>query len=172
MLTKRQLDGVVVGVNPIWFKDKNEHKYLWLGSIYEDRDEFVSLKTNTFEFNGLASLHGLSIAGVSGYYYHGVNDIVGKGLAVRVNTFGEQQILSMLQKKRAHVGIVSSSVFKFLKLQESLPGIYHFSRVPHDAFKRRMFTSKKHKRIHQHLEPIVASMAKDKVWFEMIANYQ
>ena len=172
LLQQDELKGLVVGANPIWFKDKNEAKYLWLDTIYKDRDEFVSLKSNAFEFEGFASLTGLSIAGVSGYYYFGVNDMVSKGQAVRVNTIGERQVLAMIRKKRAHVGIVSTSVFNYLRRHEGLPNIFHFSAQPHDAYDRRIFTSKENRTLFEHLKPIVSTMSQDPDWQKLIAKYQ
>ena len=42
-LAQNKLDGIVIGVNPKWFKDANQTHYSWSASIMQDKDVFVSL---------------------------------------------------------------------------------------------------------------------------------
>ncbi len=54
MLGSNSLDGILLGVNPKWFKDNNETKYLWSTAAFNDRDEVVSLKNKSIEFTNLS----------------------------------------------------------------------------------------------------------------------
>ena len=172
LLKTKELNGFIVGVSPIWFNDKKEQKYLWLNTIYQDKDEFVSLKLSPFEYKKRESLKGKAVAGVAGYYYHGINELVSKGQTLRIDTINEKNVLSLITKGRADVGIVSASVFKYLKKTTKFENIYHFSEIPHDAFARRIMTIQSKKEMHQHLLPIVNKMMQDKKWLQMINKYQ
>jgi len=172
LLKINALNGFVVGVSPIWFNDKKEQKYLWLDTIYQDRDEFVSLKQTPFEFKQSQSLKGKAVAGVAGYYYHGINEMVSKGQTLRIDTINEKNVLSIIEKGRADVGIVSVSVFKYLNKLDKLDNIYHFSEIPHDAFDRRVMTTQSQEKVYKQLLPIINTMMQDREWLKMINKYQ
>ena len=172
LLQQNKLKGVVVGVSPSWFKDKEETRYHWFDSFYYDRDEFVSLKSNKFEYTDYQSLSNITIAGVAGYYYHGVNEAVSGFNAKRINTIGETQVLTLIEKGRADTGIVSNSVFKYLKAQQQLPDIYYLSEKAHDAFGRRAFLSYDNQELQNKLNKIFKDLANNKDWQSIISQYE
>ena len=167
-----KLDGVVIGVSPVWFNDKDRKKFLWLPAIYDDRDEFVSLKSKPFEFRGAESLNNKIVAGVAGYYYFGINESVKSRLLDRIDTIGERQVLELVEKGRADFGIVSQSVFIYLNKIEELKNIYHFSAQPHDVFQRSAFTFKSNAQLHARLQPILEQLTKDPEWQQFLSKYQ
>lgn len=144
LVENKQLDGLVMGVLPVWFKDKKESKYLWSQGFYPDRDEFVSLQTNPFQYGGKSSLQGKIVGSVAGHYYREINEGVKAGDLQRVDTVGELQVLQLIEKQRVDFGLVSQSVFKYLKKNLGLKDIYHVSTIPHDQFVRRAFTTLNH----------------------------
>ena len=171
LIETESLDAVVIGVNPVWFNDISKKRFLWLPPIYKDRDDFVSLSSTPFDFEGPKSFVDKRVVGVAGYYYFGINEAVEKGVLQRVDTIGEKEVLDMLARERADFGIVSRSVFTYLKSQSQLPDIYHLSAQPHDIFLRSAFTLKKHKEIHQRLLPLMESLRYDKQWKLIAAQY-
>ena len=172
MIENQTLDGAVIGVSPVWFGDKDETRFLWLPTIYPDRDEFVSLSSDPFEFTGTDSLHGKVFAGVSGYYYFGVNQAVADKHLMRIDTIGERQVLELIERQRADIGIVSQSVFAYLRSTGELSDIYHFSARPHDEFNRRAFTLKKHRDIYEMMQALTENLLDDPVWQKMVQKYQ
>lgn len=166
------LDGVVLGASPIWFKDKGESRFLWLPPFYDDSDEFVSRKEAPFEFTGRASLKGKIIAGVAGYYYFGINEAVESGELKRIDTVGEKEVLSLIEKGRADMGIVSQSVFRYLKKQKAIPDGFHFSGRKHDEFQRRAFTSLSNTAVHAEMAELLNKVKEDGSWARLVNNYQ
>ena len=144
LVEKQNLDGLVVGVLPVWFKDKNESKYLWSDGFYPDRDEFVSLKTLPFEYKGKSSLQGKIVGSVAGHYYREINEAVKVGDLLRIDTVGELEVLQLIEKQRVDFGLVSQSVFKYLRKNQNIQDIFHTSTIPHDQFSRRAFTTPNH----------------------------
>ena len=142
LVEKQALDGLVVGVMPVWFRDKLEKKYLWSTGFYPDRDEFVSLKALPFEYKGKSSLKGKIVGSVAGHYYREINEGVKAGDLLRIDTVGELEVLQLIEKQRVDFGLVSQSVFKYLKKGEVVQDIFHASTIPHDQFIRRAFTTR------------------------------
>lgn len=172
LIESDELNGFVIGVSPVWFKDKEETKYLWLGSFYDDRDEFVSLKTSPFNYVNKQSFNDKTIIGVAGFYYFGINESVDAVHLLRIDTIGELQSLQLIEKKRADFAIVSRSVFNYLKTQNSLQDIYHMSPIPHDQFSRRLLTTKNNKALHEKLAPIMKAIKQDQLWLDILAKYE
>ena len=91
LIETESLDAVVIGVNPVWFNDISKKRFLWLPSIYTDRDDFVSLSSTPFDFEGPKSFVDKRVVGVAGNYYFGINEAVEKGVLQRVDTIGEKK---------------------------------------------------------------------------------
>ncbi|MDO8303937.1 MAG: hypothetical protein Q7T18_11915, partial [Sedimentisphaerales bacterium] len=75
LIERDALDGIVIGVNPVWFGDKDEKKYLWTSTFLTDANEVISTKEKAFEYTGLDSLKGMRVGMVLGHYYAGLNEL-------------------------------------------------------------------------------------------------
>lgn len=172
MVLRENFDGLVVGVSPAWFKDKEEKKFLWTQGFFSDRDEFVSLTSSPFEYSDSESLKGKVIGSVAGYYYFGVNEGVRNGDIQRVNTVGELEVLKLIEKQRVDVGLVSNSVFKYLRKAGVVNNVFHFSKQPHDEFLRRAFTTPNNSAVHKEVVAAFARLEKSGKLQETIEQYQ
>jgi polar amino acid transport system substrate-binding protein len=172
MIEMASLDGVIIGVSPVWFDDVKQTRFLWLPSIYADRDEFVSLNTSPFEFTGPESLMGKILAGVAGYYYFGVNEAIDRRLVSRIDTIGELQVLELITLGRADFGIVSKSVFTYLNSIDDLPDVFHLSEQSHNVFLRRAFTLHQHIETYKSMLPLLESLDDDPTWQAIRAKYE
>jgi len=142
IISRQQLHGIVLGAAPRWFNDPDETVFRWSVGFYQDRDEFVSLKSAPFNYKKPSSFENKSLATVAGYYYFGINEAVLENKLSRVDTVGELQVLELIAKQRVDFGIVSYSVFKYLIKNGDVIDIYHTSPIPHDEFQRRAFSPK------------------------------
>lgn len=173
MVNAGTLDGVVIGVNPIWFDDKQERRYLWTGTLLHDVDEVISTKKKAFEYTGLESLAGLRVGLVLGYYYFGVSEMASAGKLLRDDASSEDHNFKKLLANRIDVAIISRSNHDFvLKHQPELRGQFFISAKPHDQYERRLMLPLHMFKVHQALTAIVAQMPSDPVWKERIANYR
>lgn len=172
MLESHSMNAVLLGVNPTWFKDKEETKYLWTTVILNDRDEVVSLKTESIEFSGADSLVGVTLGGVRGYYYYGINELVSAKKIRRVDTVGEAELFSMLLKERVEAAIIGKRTFDYMVSRNDWQNNFYLSAKPHDVFERRILVPQNMAMIYPYLQGIIDQLVRDKAWQEMIANYQ
>lgn len=172
MVLRDNFDGIVIGASPAWFKDKEEKKFLWTQGFFTDRDEFVSLTSSPFEYEDKHSLNNKILGSVAGYYYFGVNEGVRNGTIKRVNTVGELEVLMLIEKQRVEVGLVSSSVFKYLRKAGVVNNVFHFSKQPHDEFVRRAFTTKNNQSIHREMVNALAKLEESGKLKQVISQYQ
>ncbi|MDP3814290.1 ABC transporter substrate-binding protein [Pseudomonas sp.] len=171
-LAHQRFDGVLLGVNPIWFQDQAEKKYLWTPGIFEDQDEIVSLIETRFDYQGPQSLIGKKLGGVLGFSYFGVDTLAAKGHIARINTVGEREVLEMLLKGRVDAGIVSRSTLNYLVAREGWQGRFYLSRQPHDTFSRRVLVLRRDQELYDYLLPILQGLQTDKDWQAILRKYQ
>lgn len=172
MLDTQSMQGILLGVNPKWFKDSLETKYLWTTEIISGRDEVVSLKSNSYEFNGAESLTGKVIGGVRGFYYYGVNELVLAKKAQRVDTVSEPDLMSMLLKQRVEVAIIGKLTFEYMVKQNNWQDKFYLSNIPHDIFARKILVPRDLAVIHQHLQQLNTIVQQDKTWQRITASYK
>ena len=172
MLQSQSLDGILLGVNPVWFKDKAETKYLWTTAFLEDRDEVVSLATKPIDYVQPASLKGLVIGGVRGFYYYGINELVSTEKANRVDTVGEADLFDMLLKERVDLAIIGRSAYDYMIKTQQWQGVFHLSKIPHDTFERRILVPQNSSELFQHLSKILSQLPDNQRWQANIASYK
>lgn len=48
---------MILGVHPLWFKDKQKTKFLWTRPLLHDQDKFISHVKKLFDYAGKKSLY-------------------------------------------------------------------------------------------------------------------
>lgn len=172
MIAEGSFDGILLGVNPIWFKDKNETKYLWTPRIFTDRDEVVSLKQNSFEFITPASLTGKIFGGVRGFYYFGINEFISTQGALRVDTVREIDLFKMLLNKRIDTAVISRSTYDYMLSLNHWHDQFYLSQKPHDIYDRRILIPKEKQALYEHIKPIIEHLQFNKAWQQTIDSYK
>lgn len=171
-LEQGELDGVLLGVSPVWFRDKDEEKYLWTPPMYQDQDEIVSRVATAFDYQGPESLAGKSVGGVLGFTYFGIDQMVAQGKVARRNTVGEREVLQMVLKGRVDVGIVSRSTLDYLSTFEGLGDTLYRSAQPHDRYARRMLVPRHDKALYDFLSLVLRDLDEDGDWQAILARYR
>jgi polar amino acid transport system substrate-binding protein len=171
MLEKETFNGIVLGVSPIWFKDKNEEKFLWTSSVYQDQDEFVSLAETSVDYENASSFEDKVLGGVRGFYYFGIDELVRQGIINRHNTIGEYELLQMLVLKRVDVAIVSRSTLNYLIRIKDWKDTFYTSKQPHDKYQRRVLVPHHKKAVYDDISSIIDKLSEDSAWQQILEKY-
>ncbi|MCW8831883.1 MAG: transporter substrate-binding domain-containing protein [Colwellia sp.] len=171
MLVSGNFNGILLGVNPVWFDDKAETQFLWTNNVYQDQDEVVSLPESAIEYTTPRSLSGKILGGVRGFYYFGIDELVKKGDISRHDTIGEYELLQMLMFKRVDVGIVSRSTLMYLSKAKNWQNKFYLSKKPHDKYQRRVLVPHQNRAVYEEISPIIDNLAYDPVWQEILVKY-
>ena len=171
-LQRADFDGLIIGVNPIWFRDAKEEKYFWTAPITRDRDEVISSVALRFEYKNPESLIGKTIGLSLGYYYYGIDELVALGKIERQDTHSELQNLDKLQRGRIDVAIISRSTFDYYNRYHRNSDIFHISEKPHDEFDRRILIPKHLEEVFQTINPIIMRMPHDPAWLAVLEGYR
>ncbi|WP_051484468.1 hypothetical protein [Shewanella waksmanii] len=171
-LAQHEFDGVVIGVNPVWFQDREKQKYLWTGALMQDQDEFLSHRSQPFEYVDKASLYDKQVGGISGFRYHTVDKLVAEGLVNRIDTSNESRLLKMLLKRRFDCAIVSRATTIYYQTLLNTNQELHFSSKPHDRYTRHLLMPKQMKDVLQVVEPLILQLLQSPQWQQQMLLYQ
>ena len=172
LLNSDLFEGMVIGVNPIWFQDVNKTKYLWSEAFINDQDEIISHSNNPVEFDSKQALIGKSIGGISGFRYHTTDTLVADGLMTRIDTANESQLINMLLKKRFDCAIVSRATTIYYQQLLNTDTPIYFSSNPHDTFTRHIFAPKQLQAEFDMVVSLVKQLNADALWQRKMQQYQ
>ena len=173
MLKEGNLDGVVIGVSPLWFGDVRESKYVWTKSFVHDTDEVISLRENAFEFTDPESLIGKKVGLVFGYYYRGISELAQAGKLKRDDASSEDHHFRKLLAQRIDVAIISRSNYEYMMKTQPEWGVrFHVSKIPHDQFDRRILLPMHLSKMQPDMNKLIDQMQHDPVWRLQIKAYR
>ncbi len=171
-LKENKLSGILLGVNPAWFKDKKEERYFWTSRVFTDRDEVISLKSTAIEYSDSSSLSNRVLGGVRGFYYHGINELIKNKKALRIDTAHETDLFSMLLNKRIDAAVVSRSTFNYMVKKNQWQDTFYVARKPHDIFDRRILVPKDFITVFAEIAPLIEQLQYNQNWQQTILQYE
>ncbi len=164
-LVAGRLNGLVVGVHPSWFKDKERTHYLWSPPLMRDADVVVSRHDKPISYSGPESLVGLRVALPRGYYYFGVDELVREGRIHREDSESEETALIMLSLGRADATITTRrTLYALLAQRPGLRGKFHVAAQPHDEYERFILIPPGQAHLHKPVSEAVLQLARDPAW--------
>ncbi len=114
LLATEQLNGLVLGVSPLWFGQQERERNLWTPMLMQDADLLISRRDAPVRYAGPASLHGRRLALPRGYIVPGVNEAIAAGLIKGQSTDTETLALAMLMQGRVDAALVTRNTLQAL----------------------------------------------------------
>lgn len=142
-IDKKRFKGIVIGANPAWFDDLDKEKYLWSTSLIEDANEIISDLNNPFEYQGPESLIGLTLGGLRGHYYVGLDPLIAEGLVYRDDVSRVTQNMRKATSGRVNAAIINRSFLQYY-LRTNTQN-FHISSQPHKVHQKQILFSQAYK---------------------------
>jgi len=170
-LRSGELDGAIIGVNPLWFNDKDEVDYLWSAAFMQDQDVIVVRAGGAFPYGKPVDLVGRLLALPRGGYFWGVSELIAAGKIQVFETNTERQNLEMLALGRVHGTIMSILSAHYFFNHELKHSKFEILNTPHDTFARRVLFPQYLKARYQQLAAIIKESLNDPLWLEELARW-
>ncbi len=170
-LTDGKLNGAIIGVNPLWFKDKERTRYLWSDAFMQDKDIVVVRAGKAFPYKHPRDLEGKSLALPRGLYFWGVTERIKQGKILVFETNSEVQNLGMVEFGRADATIISILSAEYLFKQRVSQGLLEVLTTPHDEFERMILFPISQKRQFSIINKHIKKALTDKAWLKELAKY-
>lgn len=170
-LTDGQLNGAIIGVNPLWFKDKDRTRYLWSHPFMNDKDVILVHAGEVFPYKHPRDLEGKSLALPRGLYFWGVTERIKQGKILVFETNSELQNLGMVEFGRADATIISILSAQYFFKQRTSQGLLEILNTPHDQFERMILFPISQKRQFEMINPVIEKALQDRDWLKELEKY-
>ncbi len=168
------LAGMVPWVNPVWFKDQEESKYLWSAqALMHDGNAVISRSDRRVVYKGPASLGGMILGGLKGHLYAGIDDYIRETKSVRrVDTNRHLDNFRKLLKGRIDVTLTPKSAALYLIKREGLGDKLFVSPHLHSQYERRFFVTNQRQDIRAYIDQAFSGAAAQEEWNAILQRYR
>lgn len=163
--------GVVLWANPAWFGDADRSRYDWSDPILTDRNVVISPAEAAFDYSGPNSLRDMTLVGVRGHRYAGVDPLVTAGEVERVDVRAERDLVQFIASGRGEVAIVAHSAAQYFVGELELESDVHFAPEPHSQYQRFVMIHEEPDAIDAFLNDAIARVAQSQQWADRVATY-
>lgn len=170
-LESGKLGGGVIGVNPLWFKDVAQTRYLWSAPLMRDQDVIVVRKGAEFAYKHPRDLAGKTLALARGYYFWGVTEMVGEGKIFAHETEGDANNLRMLMSHRVNASITSILTFRYLSSDPAIREALVTLPAPHDQFERMILLPRRYEAQQRQINRLLREPEVAKAWSATLRKY-
>ena len=160
-LIEMPLAGIVPWVNPVWFMDQAETKYLWSTlELMRDGNAVVSRSDRRVVYDGPESLAGMTLGGIRGHMYEGIDAYIrDKKSLRRVDADRHLDNFQKLLEGRIDVTLTPESAAIYLIKREGLGDKLFVSPNPHSRYERRIFVTDHRKDIRNYIDKVLSGAA-------------
>ncbi len=170
-LNSQKLKGAILGVNPLWFKDKAKTKFHWSAPFMQDRDVLVVKTGNQFDYAHPRDLVGRSLALPRGLYFWGVTERIKEGKITAFETNSDLQNLGMVEFGRVDATILSVLSARYFLNDKKNASVLTLLKTPHDAFARMVLFPKSTQSQYQSLKAAIEKSLTDPAWVNQLAKW-
>lgn len=134
---------IVVWVNHKWGFGKDSLKnFLWI-DLLSDSNAIVSTKERNIQYEKPSDLKGMTLAGILGHKYLGIDDLVEKGQIERIDGQNEVKNLNIVLANRVDITLLPKSAFLYYQKQNHEFTKLIMSKTPHQRYLRKIMTKRK-----------------------------
>lgn len=170
-LELNDLEGGVIGVNPLWFNDKEKEKYLWTGKFMLDYDVIVVKQGHVFPYKHPRDLIGKRLTLSRGHYYWGVTELQKEGKIHVEETSSDIQNLLKIISERSDATITSILTYRFFTKDRFTENELDYLTVPHDNFDRMILIPRRYAEVFEILQNVLHDILENDKWIEILKKY-
>lgn len=173
MVARSNWRGLVPWVSPVWFQDTARHRFVWSEPLMNDEDLVLSLKSHPVDYQGPASLAGLTLGGVFGHVYPETEAMVTAGTLQRLDSFSQEASLRMLLMGRVEVVFISrSGLASWRKRLPEFESRVHVAEQPRQRYQRHLLLSPLMPAApREWLRQTAAGLSQDAAWRGLLQQY-
>lgn len=165
---------VVPWVNPSWFKDEEETKYLWTQNVLLfGKNVVISRQNNKVIYNGPSSLSGFKFGGLRGHHYIGIDDYILQSVnTIRIDSDRHLSNIQKLLNGLIDVTTMPSSAANYFISKLNLAQSLFIAPKPQSSYERKMLINNKRQDIQAFLDRAILTMADDPGWQAILKKYK
>lgn len=170
-LEEGSIDGIVIGMMPVWFDDVAQKKYLWTAPFSHDRFVLVSASGRPVSPDAPGTLAGATVGVTFGYVYPGIDQWLSKHRAVRSDGLSDEKNLEKLLLGRVDGVIVAESMARYYVRSHKLAGKVQIAVMPGPVTERRFLVPHSQAAVYEKIAPVIRKLKDDTAWQKAAASY-
>ncbi|MCW3149122.1 PAAT family amino acid ABC transporter substrate-binding protein [Stutzerimonas stutzeri] len=164
--------GVLLWATPEFFPSRLIASSHLTPPLLCDTQDFVSLATRPFDYDGPGSLHGYRLGGVLGHRYQALQADIERQLIHREDVHSDLQNLQKLLSNRIDVILLPRSARLFYETTEVAAERLHVSTVPLYSFERHILTTATlNPAATQFIQQLIADLPQSARWQTLLRRY-
>lgn len=163
---------VVIFMPSMLFGGVKGGRYLWTAPMCDDRQELVSRKLHSFEYDGPASLHGVRFGAMLGHVFPLLVEDMDAGKIVADRNTSEMSLVSMLLVGHLDVITLPDSTLKYLMTKDpSIENQLWISSKNLGEFSRHLMFQRGMEKEQSDFNQVILAMKTDPVWLATLKKY-
>lgn len=172
-LVEDGVSGIIPWVNPQWFQDTNETRYMWTRNhIMRDGNAVISSGEKPMEYEGPDSIKGLRFGGVRGHRYVHIDDLVETGEVSRVDNENHLNNFRMLIKDRIDFTIAPLKGAQYIISTYKMENDLYISENLHSSYARKIIINDRDRELRAFLDSLLGELDSDEDWLSLINSYR
>lgn len=157
--------GVTAWANPEFFIDENRDKYLWSVPYLVDVNLVLSNRDKPVDYQGAASLYGLTVGGVTGRLLSGFEEDIRAGKIKREDAPGNDNNLRKLQLGRIDAMFLSASALPFYhRWIPDMDKWIYVAKKPRNIVDRHLIVNPQATALLSYLNKTLTKLPQDPEW--------
>ncbi|WII73563.1 transporter substrate-binding domain-containing protein [Bdellovibrio sp. 22V] len=163
---------VVPLVEPKWFEDAQETRFLWTSSLYDDQNIVLSTVKKPLNYEGPNSLEGKKTTDVLGHRNPTLEDLAKQGKVNKGETSSLAGSLKMLASGRIDFVISGGLATRYLIKDLGLQGSIYISEKPMEMIHRKILVSPDNKSLFEWLDKEIKKLRESEEWKTLLKAYE
>lgn len=163
--------GVLLWATPRFFSAELTANAQWTPPLLHDQQSFVSLPDTAFEYERPQSLKGLTLGGVLGYRYEGIEKEIASGAVRRQDVHTDLQNLQKLLSGRIHTLLIAQSTLLYYCQNEKLDDLYISEKPLYQFTRHLLITNNLGEAVREYLAGFLAALPANPHWQIILSQY-
>lgn len=172
-LNQRLKDGqpmIALWTNPAWFAEQDP-PFLWSGTLFSDREVFVSPEQHAHKIEQLSDLTGSRLGAIRGYSYPGLNELIAAGQVQRIDADSDKENLALLLEQQLDHVVITRSSFLYFGRQNQYLGKFKITGQPYPAYRRQILFTQHFAEVYPQFEQALQRLSQQQYWLDRLALY-
>lgn len=163
---------VVPFVSPKWFSDQDMTRYLWTDTLMTDQNVVVSQTKSHFEYKGVESLTGKTVAYFQGHKIPALEPLITEGKIKREDGSSLVGNFKKVIEGRADFLVTGEMVVRYIIDREHWQANLSIAKDPLDTFERRILVSPiTDTALQQWINSEIKALIKSNQWPTLLEHY-
>lgn len=168
---ERGSPGILLWATPRFFRPQLTANATWTQPLLHDQQHFVSLPDTAFEYEGPRSLKGLTLGGVLGYRYEGLDQAIARGTVRRQDVLSDLQNLQKLLSGRIHTVLIANSTLLYYRQSEKLGDLYISEKPLYQFTRNLLITNNLGEAATDYLDGFLTALPDNPHWQIILNHY-